>query len=64
MSSNTKAIVLFASALGVSLLFLVRWRQKRELRRRQRRKSQGSLNIGGKLKRNRPLLSVPTNSSI
>jgi pantothenate kinase len=49
MSTNTKAIVLFASALGVSILFLVRWRQKRELRRRHRRKSQGSLNIGGKL---------------
>ena len=45
--TNTKAIVLLASALGVSILFLVRWRQKRELRRRQRRKSQGSLNIGG-----------------
>ena len=48
MSPNTsKVIIVCGTALGLSLIFLIRWRQKRELRRRQRRKSQGTLNIGG-----------------
>ena len=45
--NSSKVIIVCGTALGLSLIFLIRWRQKRELRRRQRRKNQGTLNIGG-----------------
>ena len=45
---TSKILIIGAALVGVSYVLFTRWRQKLEMRKRKRRKKQGSVNIGGK----------------